>query len=622
VAITYNGSVFSIYIDGSLKATTSTFGSIGLNNIPVVLGRRAETGSLDHWFDGKLDELTLWNTALSQSQIQQYISCSPTGNEEGLVGYWNFEEGSYPALDQTSNGNDAVSPNGAVFTTDVPDQNCALCSSIDAITVTLLSEGCMDSTACNFDSVAGCDDGSCVYPPVIDLGEDIETCDESVTLDAGAGYDSYQWSNGETTQTIEVSESGEYSVEAGNGVSLDNYSMIFDIPGEHIAMDQNVLLDNSFTMQGWINPATLQSNNHSKLFYFEKVSPNINLYLWYSASDGRLSFSNYYSGTWCNGCLTSSSTLSPNTLTHVALTYVGGSVKLYINGILDQTEGFNVTIPDEVVITLADHGNRDGDDQFLGLIDDFIFWDIALSQSEIQQYMSCPPAGTESGLVVYWNFNEGSGTTLTDLSVNGNDGAINGADWSTDVPNTDFTTCSSTDVPNADFTICSSTDAITVTLLSEGCMDSTACNYDSEAGCDDQSCTYSTEDYLDCNGDCLNDDNNNGICDELEIFGCIFEGACNYNPEANVSDNSCYFATALYDCNGECQQDSDSDGICDQNESLECQGSDCCGEGTVWNPATQSCVPFNPCPFDSNDDGYVNTMDLLAFLVAFDSTCQ
>ena len=31
--------------------------------------------------------------------------------------------------------------------------------------------------------------------------------------DAGAGYDSYLWSTGETTQTIEVTESGEYSVE-------------------------------------------------------------------------------------------------------------------------------------------------------------------------------------------------------------------------------------------------------------------------------------------------------------------------------------------------------------------------------------------------------------------------
>ena len=40
--------------------------------------------------------------------------------------------------------------------------------------------------------------------------------------------------------------------------------------------------------------------------------------------------------------------------------------------------------------------------------------------------------GNEFGLVGYWNFNEGEGTTLTELSGNGNDGVINGASWSGD----------------------------------------------------------------------------------------------------------------------------------------------------------------------------------------------
>ena len=37
-------------------------------------------------------------------------------------------------------------------------------------------------------------------------------------------------------------------------------------------------------------------------------------------------------------------------------------------------------------------------------------------------------------LIGYWNFNEGSGDLLTDLSSNGNDGIIVGAEWSNDVP--------------------------------------------------------------------------------------------------------------------------------------------------------------------------------------------
>ena len=50
-------------------------------------------------------------------------------------------------------------------------------------------------------------------------------------LGSGEGYDSYQWSTEETTQTIEVNSSGSYSVEVVNNSSEsveNNYSMNFD----------------------------------------------------------------------------------------------------------------------------------------------------------------------------------------------------------------------------------------------------------------------------------------------------------------------------------------------------------------------------------------------------------
>ena len=42
--------------------------------------------------------------------------------------------------------------------------------------------------------------------------------------------------------------------------------------------------------------------------------------------------------------------------------------------------------------------------------------------------------GINQNLLAHWNFNEGEGTTLTDLSGNGNHGTIYGATWSTNVP--------------------------------------------------------------------------------------------------------------------------------------------------------------------------------------------
>ena len=48
--------------------------------------------------------------------------------------------------------------------------------------------------------------------------------------------------------------------------------------------------------------------------------------------------------------------------------------------------------------------------------------------------MSSLLTGSERGLVGYWNFNEGSGDVANDQSGNGNDGSINGAEYSTDTP--------------------------------------------------------------------------------------------------------------------------------------------------------------------------------------------
>lgn len=53
--------------------------------------------------------------------------------------------------------------------------------------------------------------------PTVDLGGDTTICEgESITLDAGAGADSYLWNTGDSTQTITVDTEGAYSVVVTN----------------------------------------------------------------------------------------------------------------------------------------------------------------------------------------------------------------------------------------------------------------------------------------------------------------------------------------------------------------------------------------------------------------------
>lgn len=68
-------------------------------------------------------------------------------------------------------------------------------------------------------------------------------------------------------------------------------------------------------------------------------------------------------------------------------------------------------------------------------IDNLHVWSVALTPTEINTFIQCPPVGNETGIEGYWNFEEASGTIANDLTSNGYDGVlVDGPVWSTDVP--------------------------------------------------------------------------------------------------------------------------------------------------------------------------------------------
>ncbi|SVE12393.1 uncharacterized protein METZ01_LOCUS465247, partial [marine metagenome] len=66
-----------------------------------------------------------------------------------------------------------------------------------------------------------------------------------------------------------------------------------------------------------------------------------------------------------------------------------------------------------------------------------------------------------------------------------------------------------------------------------------------------------------------NDADDDSVCDGDEVVGCTDNTACNYNASATDSDNStCTYAQQYLDCNGVCLNDADGDGVCDENEVI------------------------------------------------------
>jgi hypothetical protein len=97
------------------------------------------------------------------------------------------------------------------------------------------------------------------------------------------------------------------------------------------------------------------------------------------------------------------------------------------------------------------------------------------------------------------------------------------------------------------------------------------------------------------------------------ISGCNDTSACNYS-ETDICNNACVYPLIDNDCNA---------------------GAVACSEGTVWDAESQTCVvanlPYlnepgeiaelNPCYFDTNFSGLVDVTDLMNFLSVFGAAC-
>ena len=112
-----------------------------------------------------------------------------------------------------------------------------------------------------------------------------------------------------------------------------------------------------------------------------------------------------------------------------------------------------------------------------------------------------------------------------------------------------------------------------------GCLDPGACNFTAGATIGTIQCEY--PDYgHDCDGACLNDADDDGICDCIEIIACVDPFACNYDEsvigQCYASNGVCQYPEDGYDCAGDCLLDSDVDGICDPFEILGCTDATAC----------------------------------------------
>jgi hypothetical protein len=76
LALTYDGATLRLYVNGALAASTSRTGTIMTSDNPVQIGGDTVYGM---WFSGLIDEVRIYNKALTQTQIQTDMNTPISG---------------------------------------------------------------------------------------------------------------------------------------------------------------------------------------------------------------------------------------------------------------------------------------------------------------------------------------------------------------------------------------------------------------------------------------------------------------------------------------------------------------------------------------------------------------
>ncbi len=107
VAITLNAGILTFFINGVSSGTASVLFS--QDTQPMNIGRQQPTFCACNHFNGKMDELRLWNIVKTPTQIQADMSKIIPANSAGLVAYYRFDEVSgNTASDASGNGNNGT----------------------------------------------------------------------------------------------------------------------------------------------------------------------------------------------------------------------------------------------------------------------------------------------------------------------------------------------------------------------------------------------------------------------------------------------------------------------------------------------------------------------------------
>ena len=216
-------------------------------------------------------------------------------------------------------------------------------------------------------------------------------------------------------------------------LNAQNYALSFDGSNDYAKVSADASLNmggSSFTVEFWVKSS---QNHSSEVIFVEYGIWEEGNYQVVSDNPTHLKV-NFYGRSSADGAEAAlSNEWADSTWHHVAGVFnnSGDYLKVYLDGI-EVASVTETNSPDNVTLPLY-MASRGGTGKFSQhQMDKVRIWNVARTQSEIQDNMNKELTGSESNLVAHYEMNAGSGGSLTDNTTNNNDGTLynmDDSDW-------------------------------------------------------------------------------------------------------------------------------------------------------------------------------------------------
>jgi YVTN family beta-propeller protein len=430
LAATFDGSTLKLYVNGAVVSSGSRGGTLATSGSPLQIGGDSVFGQ---YFAGTIDEVRVYNIALTDAQVRSDMN-SPIGSappapapsaaadltltkthtgsftqgQAGATYVLTIRNGGSGATsgvvsvrDTLPAGLTAAGMSGSGWSCTVSTLTCtrsdtlAASASFPSITVTVNVSSSAPSSVTNTASVSGggesntgndtATDVTAIASVVSPLPQPATGLVAAFSFNEGSGstvQDSSDRNNDGTIGTAAWTASGRY----GGALAFNGTSAVVNVPDT-----ASLHLAGAMTLEAWVRPTLVNAQ------WRDVIYKGNDMYYLEATSDRTVPVQGGTYGSTVSANVYGPANLAVNTWTHLAGTYDGATVKLYVNGTVVASGSRSGTIGSSNN-PLQIGGDSIFGQYFAGTIDEVRVYSVALTAAQIQSDMTTPIGGSTAPL--------------------------------------------------------------------------------------------------------------------------------------------------------------------------------------------------------------------------------